>query len=272
MNIPDFSTARVAVIGDYIIDEYWHCTSERISPEAPVPVCQIVKTEQRAGGAGNVERGVVKMGGKCHLTAVVRPEHRKVRVVVGKHQVARVDYTPDRVEYFNAWEHKDDDIRNAVAQHNVVVISDYGRMPQSSIRFAIEEAKRQRRFVIVDPKRPDPKLYAGAELITPNEKEWQALGERLPPGNQYALVTLGERGMVLYRKGEKPVKIETVARDVIDVTGAGDTVVATVATALSAGYPIVEAVRYANIAAGIAVEHFGTYAVSIEELRGRIDE
>lgn len=274
MNVPNFSTARIAVIGDYIIDEYWHCTSSRISPEAPVPVCVVEKVEQRPGGAGNVIAGIKAMGTRPLSVSLTEPEHKKVRIVVGNHQVARADYIPSEYDYVMAWSWPayKEQIQHIIRDSTIVVVSDYGRMPMNVIRETIDFAKREHKIVIVDPKRPDHRLYYGADLITPNEKEWQTLGGKLPPGNPYALVTRGEKGMRLHRKRAKPVDIPAVAREVIDVTGAGDTVVAVMAAALGSGYSMVDAARYANLAAGIAVEHFGTYAVTIEELARRVEE
>lgn len=272
MQSPNFSTARIAVIGDYIIDEYWHCTSTRISPEAPVPVCVVEKVEQRPGGAGNVIAGIKALGVRPLSVYVSRPEHKKVRIVVGNHQVSRADYLPNEHAYIMAWSRIKNETQDLILDSTIVVVSDYGRMPMNVIRETIDFAKREHKIVIVDPKRPDHRLYYGADLITPNEKEWQTLGGKLPPGNPYALVTRGEKGMRLHRKRAKPVDIPAVAREVIDVTGAGDTVVAVMAAALGSGYSMVDAARYANLAAGIAVEHFGTYAVTIEELARRVEE
>ena len=272
MQAPNFSTARIAVIGDYIIDEYWHCTSTRISPEAPVPVCVVEKIETRPGGAGNVIAGIKALGVRPLSVYISQPVHKKVRIVVGNHQVSRADYIPDERPYIMAWSSLKEQIQYIIQDSTVVVVSDYGRMPMNVIRETIDFAVGLRRTVIVDPKRPDHRLYRFADLITPNEKEWQALGGKLPPGNQYALVTRGEKGMRLHRKRAKPVDIPAVAREVIDVTGAGDTVVAVMAAALGSGYSMVDAAKYANLAAGIAVEHFGTYAVTIEELTRRVEE
>lgn len=272
MTTLDFSRARIAVIGDYIVDEYWHCTSTRISPEAPVPVCVVEKVEQRPGGAGNVIAGIKALGVRQLSVYISKPEHKKVRIVVGNHQVARADYLPDEWHYISAWGMVKNAIQDIIRDSNIVVVSDYGRMPMNVIRETIDFAAGLRRTVIADPKRPDHRLYRHADLITPNEKEWQALGGRLPPGNPYALVTRGEKGMRLHRKRDKPVDIPAEAREVIDVTGAGDTVVAVMAAALGSGYSMVDAAKYANLAAGIAVEHFGTYAVTLEELERRVAE
>lgn len=272
MNVPIFSSARITVIGDYIVDEYWHCTSTRISPEAPVPVCVVEKVEQRPGGAGNVIAGIKALGVLPLWVCVGHPEHKKVRIVVGNHQVSRADYLPDERSYIMAWSTRKKYIQEAIEESTIVVVSDYGRMPMNVIRETIDFAAGLRRTVIVDPKRPDHRLYRHADLITPNEKEWQALGGKLPPDNPNALVTRGDKGMRLHRKRAKPVDIPAVAREVIDVTGAGDTVVAVMASALGSGYSMVDAAKYANLAAGIAVEHFGTYAVTIEELARRVEE
>ena len=265
VKLDSFVGARVAVIGDMIHDEYLHCTSSRVSPEAPVPVCKLVKREQRAGGAGNVRNGIMALGGKVNFVCVSGPMHIKTRVVVGHHQVARIDQEPDPVKYQAAWRTAKGDILSALRKVNVIVISDYGRMPGEIIRYTISNAQLGQ-MVIVDPKRADARLYAGANIITPNSLEWQALGGKLPPGNQYALVTRGEKGMTLVRRRAKPIHFPTMARDVVDVTGAGDTVVATLAAALSAGYPLQTACELANIAAGIACSKFGTYAVDIHDL------
>lgn len=262
----DFSVADVAVIGDYITDEYYYCHASRISPEAPIPVCVFDSSEIRPGGAGNVAVGLRALSaGKVSEVAPDVGIH-KTRIVVGKHQIARIDLEPDPDVLHKMWNPRH--VQAVVGICHTTVISDYGRMPEHIIREAIAGAKRAGRTVIVDPKRPGD-VYQGADLITPNAMEWDRMGRQSYGAD--VLITRGEEGMTLITRDNDVIQFPAMARDVSDVTGAGDTVVATVAAAISAGYSLTKAVELANIAAGIAVEHFGTYAVSIEELRGRVN-
>lgn len=261
----DFSKARVCVIGDYIIDEYWHCTSSRISPEAPVAVCDLQRTERRSGGAGNVERGVTALGAECNFNWPAWPDHIKRRIIVGRHQVARVDELPDPFEYAEAWYNHSNRIKLGIEWANVVVISDYGHMPERVITEAIRHADANDTYIIVDPKR-NSGCYQGANLITPNAKEWEMLQHKTY--GAIALVTKGAEGMEIIYPDEdkKSVVIPSEAQEVFDVTGAGDTVVAVLAAAIGSGMALVEAAKLANKAAAIACRHFGTHAVTLEEL------
>jgi rfaE bifunctional protein kinase chain/domain len=156
-------------------------------------------------------------------------------------------------------------MRTWIDWSTVVVISDYGHLPEFIIRGAIEWAERRGgKYIIVDPKRPG-RIYQGADLLTPNEKEWEALQHSTYGAT--ALVTLGERGMqIVDPKSDKVIEIPSDAQEVFDVTGAGDTVVAVMAAAMGSGYTVEAAARLANRAAAIACRHFGTYAPSVKEL------
>lgn len=257
-----FSSAKILVIGDIIIDTYIHTTINRLSPEAPIPVCDYLSTETRPGGAGNVAANVLALGAICKLIGVTEPKHEKIRIVSGKHQISRLDRLPDPDQYADAWIKITDDseLVHAIFAHDVVVISDYGKMPDQSIRRIIDISKTAQRFVIVDPKKRPPGTYDGANLLTPNEHEAHGL-PYIP-----MLVTAGAKGMLLYIGTNTAIKIPAETHEVADVTGAGDTVVAVMACCQAIGMDLEVSARLANKAAGIKVTKFGTYAVTAAEL------
>jgi D-beta-D-heptose 7-phosphate kinase/D-beta-D-heptose 1-phosphate adenosyltransferase len=298
--------ARVLVVGDIMLDRYWYGDSERISPEAPVPVVHVISEEGRLGGAGNVAANIVSLGGSASVVAFVGRDsagHRleellqdsgcdaalvpvaeaptigKLRVISRHQQLIRLDFekdfrsasTADLIERFT----------QRLDQCDAVVLSDYGKGtladPQALIRLARQAGKP----VVVDPKRRDFLPYRGATLVTPNLGEFQAAagagiedgeivvhGERLlkATGIEHLLVTRSERGMSLLGRDTEPLHLPARAREVFDVTGAGDTVVAVMAAALAAGLALEDGARLANAAAGLVVAKLGTATVNLDEL------
>lgn len=301
----DLARCRVLVVGDAMLDRYWFGEVERISPEAPVPVVHVRATEERLGGAANVARNVVAVGAQARLLTVVGDDDAgrsigrllaasditghlhtdrrlattvKVRVIGRQQQIVRVDFeTAPEAEILAA--HLDEYTR-LLPECEVVLLSDYGKGGLAHIVRMIELARAAGRPVLVDPKGDDYSRYAGATLVTPNRAEmrevvgrWaseadleqrvQALRSRL--GLQAILLTRSEEGMTLYTDGPS-WSVPAQAREVFDVSGAGDTVIAVMAVMMAAGRPLHEAVRVANRAGGIVVGKLGTATVTYDEL------
>ena len=301
----DLARCRVLVVGDAMLDRYWFGDVERISPEAPVPVVRVRCTEERLGGAANVARNIVAVGAQARLLTVVGDDDAgrsivrlleasdihghlhtdprlattvKVRVIGRQQQIVRVDFeTAPEAEVLAA--HLDEYTR-LLPECDVVLLSDYGKGGLAHIARMIELARAAARPVLVDPKGDDYSRYAGATLVTPNRAElrevigrWsseadleqrvQRLRTRL--GVQAILLTRSEEGMTLFTD-EATWSVPAQAREVYDVSGAGDTVIAVMAVMMAAGRPLHEAVRVANRAGGIVVGKLGTATVSYGEL------
>jgi rfaE bifunctional protein kinase chain/domain len=299
--------ARVLVVGDVMLDRYWFGDVSRISPEAPVPVVRVTNTEDRPGGAANVARNISALSGNAVLLSVVgadeagvtlkrlvESEHVqaylhtdstistiiKLRVIGRQQQLLRIDFeTAPSHEILAA---KLADYERLLPQCDVVVLSDYGKGGLMHIERMIALARAAGKPVLVDPKGDDYARYRGATLLTPNRAEFRevagswkseeelerkahALCAELELGA--LLVTRSEEGMTLYRGGRR-LHEPTQAREVYDVSGAGDTVIATLALMLARGAEMDEAVRMANRAAGIVVGKLGTAVVHREELFG----
>lgn len=305
MKREDLSRIRVLVVGDVMLDRYWFGEVSRISPEAPVPVVKIGRSEERLGGAANVARNISALGAKATLLSVVGPDEAgqtirrlldsesiearlhvdndisttiKLRVIGRQQQLLRVDFeTMPGHEVLAA---KLDDFESMVNECDAVVLSDYGKGGLLHISRMIETARRHHKRVLVDPKGEDYQRYSGASVITPNrtefrevaggwqnEEEFREKGERLRRDLKLEalLITRSEEGMTLIR--EKCVDhIPAQAREVFDVSGAGDTVIATLSVALSAGDSYIDAMAWANKAGGIVVGKLGTAVVTAEEL------
>ncbi|MCL2871867.1 MAG: D-glycero-beta-D-manno-heptose-7-phosphate kinase [Betaproteobacteria bacterium] len=297
--------ARVLIVGDVMLDRYWFGDVERISPEAPVPVVRVVREEMRPGGAANVARNVASLGSQATLLSVVGddeagkklealiqsekvislfqrdaqlPTTVKLRVIGRQQQLLRVDFEtqPSR----EALAGKLTDFKARIGSADVVLLSDYGKGGLRHIAQMIESATAAKKPVIVDPKGSDWRKYQGAFMITPNRSELQQVVGLWRDENELAakvtqlrqtlkiatlLLTRSEEGMSLFTE-EGSWHIPTRAREVFDVSGAGDTVVATLGVFLAAGAPLREAVYFANEAAGIVVGKFGTAVVLPEEL------
>ena len=290
-----FRRARVLVVGDVMLDRYWFGDVSRISPEAPVPVVKVDRSEDRPGGAANVARNAAALGARVTLLSVVgqdEPGRRlrqllreekitarlhydrsidttvKLRVIGRQQQLLRIDFetTPSH-EILRS---KLSDYARLIAACDVVVLSDYGKGGLAHISRMITLARRYRKPVLVDPKGDDFARYAGATLLTPNRSEFRAVAgkwsnEREFTANARHLVTRSEEGMTLFTRRSR-LHAAAQAREVFDVSGAGDTVIATLAVALAAGSALEAAVELANRAAGIVVGKFGTAVVHPEEL------
>ncbi len=293
------------VVGDVMLDRYWFGDVSRISPEAPVPVVLVGREEHRLGGAANVAWNCKVLGARTRLLSVVgrdeagdklerllrkegveaslhRDRHldttQKLRVIGRTQQLLRIDFEkPPSTEVLAA---KLEEFKRALAECDVVVLSDYGKGGLEHIEDMLRAARKAGKRVLVDPKGDDYTRYKGCSIITPNTAElrevvgrWksekdlvqraQALRRKL--GLEALLLTRGEEGMTLFSKS-RSTTIKAQAREVFDVTGAGDTVIATLAVMLAAGAGLESAVRIANRAAGIVVGKLGTAAATPEEL------
>jgi rfaE bifunctional protein kinase chain/domain len=296
---------RILVVGDVMLDRYWYGAVDRISPEAPVPVVRVEREEDRLGGAANVALNVKTLGPCATLLtvvgedlaaeslrgmlaargieAVLRADPQlstivKLRVIGRAQQLIRVDFEnePDH----EVLGQMVDAFAEQLPRHDVVLFSDYGKGGLAHIPRMIELARAAGRPVLVDPKGSDYRRYAGASVITPNRAElaqvvgaWRDEADlaarvaalRAGIGVEAVLLTRSEEGMTLFA-GDAVVHEPARAREVFDVTGAGDTVIATLASMMAAGVSMAAAMRLANKAGGIVVGKFGTAAVSFEEL------
>jgi rfaE bifunctional protein kinase chain/domain len=304
--LPSFAKARVLVVGDVMLDRYWFGDVHRISPEAPVPVLKVSRVEERPGGAANVARNITSLGAHCTLLSVVGADeagdclqklltedggveallHRdegfstivKLRAVARQQQLLRIDFeTPPSHEVLQA---KLADYKEKLPDCDVVILSDYGKGGLTHIAEMIRLARAAGKRVLADPKGEDYARYQGATLLTPNRSEfrevagsWGSEAElnskaeklRAELNLEALLVTRSEEGMSLFRAGNV-LHEPTQAREVFDVSGAGDTVIATLAVMLASGADLGEAVRIANRAAGIVVGKLGTAVVSRDEI------
>ncbi|QZA79800.1 D-glycero-beta-D-manno-heptose-7-phosphate kinase [Deefgea piscis] len=303
--IERIKNAKVLVVGDVMLDRYWFGDVERISPEAPVPVARITKTDERAGGAANVARNVVALGGKAKLLSVVGDDeagtslerlliaqgvetvlHRdaeisttvKLRVLARQQQLLRIDFENSPSHEILAA--KLDDFKASLLDCDVVILSDYGKGSLVHVQQMILAARAMNKPVLVDPKGDEYEAYRGATLLTPNRSEfkqvagkWSNEADLIEKANQLRtqfnldalLVTRSEEGMTLFREGQVVHK-PTQAREVFDVSGAGDTVIATMGLMLAAGLDLPEAMDWSNRAAGIVVAKLGTAVATNAEL------
>ena len=301
----NLSKAKILVVGDVMLDRYWFGQVNRISPEAPVPIAKISHREDRAGGAANVARNISSLGGQATLLSVIGQDEAgdalesllkendvntqlyrdsnisttvKLRVLSRQQQLLRIDF--EEIPTDEILTNKLEIYSKLVSEHDLVILSDYGK---GCLRYAekmIVAARALGKPVLVDPKGSDYSHYKGATLLTPNRMEFQAvagswsdeaaLTQKAQALRQELqldalLVTRSEEGMSLYQKDEV-LHQPTVARQVFDVSGAGDTVIGTLGLMLAAGYDYEEAISIANRAAGIVVGKLGTAVVSQEEL------
>ena len=264
----------ILVCGDAMVDEYWEGDVARISPEAPVPVVRVTRQYDRFGAADNVAANIQALD--CEVYTAVCNTSRKIRLIARHQQVARIDfdYEPRGVESMEAT------FKNALPKVNTVVFSDYGKGSLKNIKFLISEAKAAGKLVLVDPKGYDYNKYAGADCVKPNLDEMRHLvggwgseeqlhakvkllmGEANLPR---LLLTRGSEGMDLFDDAGVH-HFDSEAKEVFDVTGAGDTAIATLAVCLNQGDPWLNAVRWATKASGIVVGKFGTAVCTKEEL------
>jgi len=307
LTLPDTSKARILVAGDVMLDRYWFGEVSRISPEAPVPVVKVERTEERPGGAANVARNCAALGAKVTLLSVVGADEAgqslarlmaaegietslhedaelsttiKLRVVGRQQQLLRIDF--ENCPAHEVLRAKLADFERQLPDCDAVILSDYGKGGLAHIGEMVRLARAAGKPVLVDPKGEDYVRYAGATLLTPNRAELRQVIGRWKDEDDLAaragrllrelglaalLVTRSEEGMTLFRDGET-VHEPAQAREVYDVSGAGDTVIATLATMLASGADLPAAMRLANRAAGIVVGKLGTAVATREELRG----
>ena len=297
--------ASVLVVGDVMLDRYWYGNVERISPEAPVPVVRITREEERQGGAANVAYNVVSLGAKASLLSVVGDDEAsrklealvaatgiethfgrdpdlkttvKLRIIGRQQQLLRLDFenTP-KTELLAS---QTASFARLLKEHQVVLFSDYGKGGLAHVSDMIAQARALGKPIFIDPKGSDFSRYREATVITPNRAELQqVIGPWLTEAElqdkcqnlrqklelEAILLTRSEEGMTLFdAQGAEHVSAQ--ARDVFDVTGAGDTVIATLATAVAAGLSLRQALPLSNRAGGLVVGKFGTAALSYEEL------
>ncbi len=302
---PEFSAARIIVIGDVMLDRYWSGQATRISPEAPVPVVKVKSIEDRIGGAANVALNIAKLGGQVTLLGVIGDDAEgeivqrlleaegvvcdfvvekslrsicKLRVMAQHQQLIRLDFEDTPIQFDQAALQAA--LIRHLPKHDVVVFSDYGKGTLVEVASFISAAKQAGVKTLVDPKGVDYQPYALADLITPNLSELKAVvgachdePELIEKGRallaQYQIPTLlltrGEAGMTLI-EADQVHSIPAKAKDVFDVTGAGDTVIAVMALCVSLELPLMEAMYLANLAGGIVVGKLGTSTVSLQEL------
>lgn len=308
--MPSFQDARLLVIGDVMLDRYWHGSANRISPEAPVPVVKVANQEDRPGGAGNVALNISALGSATRIIGVVgedesgaelesrltaagvlcdfiqcpgKPTITKLRVISQHQQLIRADFE-------QAFEKQDVTsllikAKDQIANTQAMVLSDYAKGALQEIEPLIKLGRDHGIPVIVDPKGSDFDKYRGATLITPNLNEFEAVvghcaneTDLVSKGMQLVkdleleaiLITRGEHGMTLIRPDSPELHLPAKAQEVFDVTGAGDTVISVLAAALAAGETMADATALANIAAGLVVGKLGTAAISGPELRRAI--
>ena len=305
-NREQFSKARLLVVGDVMLDRYWFGNTNRISPEAPVPVVQVGRIDERLGAAANVARNVATLGAKTTLLGIVGddesgkrvadllqssgvnsqleidakvPTTVKLRVIARQQQLIRLDFEEAPSEAILA--HKLERYEKLVSDADVVILSDYGKGALSRVALMIEQAHTQKKVILVDPKGDDYAKYHGATVLTPNRSELrQVIGQWTSEADltrkaqdlrrsldiEALLLTRSEEGMSLFTEsGVSHVKAQ--AREVFDVSGAGDTVIATLAVAMAVKWPLEKAMALANRAGGIVVGKLGTATVILEELQ-----
>ncbi len=307
--LPDLSKARLLVVGDVMLDRYWFGDVSRISPEAPVPVVKVERTEERPGGAANVARNATALGAQVTLLSVVGddeagvrlrelveaervvaslhkdasiPTTVKLRVIGRQQQLLRIDF--ETLPSHEVLADKLAEFESLLADCDVLVLSDYGKGGLAHIAKMIELARAAGKIILVDPKGDDYSRYHGATLVTPNRSEmrevvgrWaseQDLTERAQAlrrelGAAALLLTRSEDGMSLYQESGM-LHEAAKAREVFDVSGAGDTVIAALAAMLASGAALPQAMHVANCAAGIVVGKLGTAVVQREELQAAL--
>ena len=305
--IPDYSSAKVLVLGDVMLDRYWSGSTSRVSPEAPVPVVLHGKERDCLGGAGNVAANIAALGGTVGLMGAVGadqaadelesflaelgvtahlqrvddyPTTVKLRVLSRNQQLVRIDFEDTQMPVphdalLAAF-------KSVIEQYSLVVLSDYAKGVLANPQPYIQAARAKGVPVLVDPKGSDFSKYKGATLLTPNRSEFEGVvgpaggddgivekGQQLVKDCELdmLLVTRSEEGMSLIQPEQEAFHMPTHAQDVFDVTGAGDTVIGTLAAGMSAGVPIKDAVRFANLAASVAVAKIGAVQVTPAQLR-----
>lgn len=310
ITLPDFRRASVLVVGDVMLDRYWYGPTSRISPEAPVPVVKVDSIEERPGGSANIAMNIAALGAYSHLVGLTgiddaacvlserlramnvtcdfvavstHPTITKLRVLSRNQQLIRLDFE-------QSFENIDsalmlERIQLALPKFGILVLSDYAKGALKQVHEIVMLARSTGMLVLVDPKGTDMSRYRGATLLTPNLSEFELVAG--PCKNEEELVSHGmaiiadyelsallitrsEQGMSLLQPGKKALHFPTQAKEVYDVTGAGDTVIGVLAAALSAGNSLEEACFLANAAAGVVVGKLGTATVNSIELKNAI--
>ncbi|ELY5180677.1 TPA: bifunctional D-glycero-beta-D-manno-heptose-7-phosphate kinase/D-glycero-beta-D-manno-heptose 1-phosphate adenylyltransferase HldE [Vibrio cholerae] len=304
--LPDYSKAGVLIVGDVMLDRYWYGPTGRISPEAPVPVVKVEQSEERPGGAANVAMNIASLGGHAHIIGltgqdepanvlankltslnvhcdfVALPDYptiTKLRVLSRGQQLIRLDFE-DKFENTDA-QLILSRMESALPKVRAVILSDYAKGALEHVQQFIQKAKAAGVPVFIDPKGSDFERYRGASLLTPNMSEFEAVVGKVKSEQELVekgfaliekfdlgalLVTRSEHGMTLLRRGLEPFHLPTQAKEVYDVTGAGDTVISVLAASVAAGKALDEACALANAAAGVVVGKLGTSTVSTIEL------
>ncbi|MEQ5572431.1 bifunctional D-glycero-beta-D-manno-heptose-7-phosphate kinase/D-glycero-beta-D-manno-heptose 1-phosphate adenylyltransferase HldE [Providencia huaxiensis] len=310
VTLPDYKQAGVLVVGDVMLDRYWHGPANRISPEAPVPVVKVTMVEERPGGAANVAMNIASLGAnsrlvgltgvddaanaltenlnavqvRCDFVAIpTHPTITKLRVLSRNQQLIRLDFEEgfENVDVAPVLER----IEQALPHIGALVLSDYAKGALTHVEKMIALANKANVPVLIDPKGNNFERYRGATLLTPNMSEFEAIvgpcknnqdveekGMKLLHSLELKalLITRSEQGMSLIRRDEAPLHLPTQAQEVFDVTGAGDTVIGVLAASIASGRPLHEACALANAAAGVVVGKLGTSTVSPIELENAI--
>ncbi len=301
---------NILVIGDLMIDHYLWGSSDRISPEAPVPVVDIKKETTVLGGAGNVINNLLSLGSQVGVISVVgddevakelksmldkagaksflieqkgRKTSKKSRIMASHSQVVRYDHESKNSISFESEKKIFEKFQELINRYDMILFSDYGKgvLTKELSKKIIAYAKNNNKKVIVDPKGEDYSKYEGAYFLTPNKKEAQIASKvqienpdtlkkalvalKTCANLQYSIITLSEQGIALLKDDEVIIR-PTVAREVFDVTGAGDTVLASLGFALSLGNDLVSSIEFANLAAGVVVGKIGSATVTLDEI------
>ena len=306
MNLNNLNTARILVIGDVILDQYWLGETTRISPEAPTPIVNIKNMEDRLGGAANVAINASSVGAAVTLIGMVGSDENgkrllelldatdidakiickenfktpaKLRVVSRNQQLLRLDHENHNEETDNT--EVLELCRQQIHEHGTIVISDYDKGAVTRVEAIIEAARKDNKQIIVDPKGSNFAKYKNASIISPNYQEFRQVAGSCRDAAELEskavamceelnfdalLVTRSEHGISLFARGKQARHFPAQAKEVYDVTGAGDTVVGLFASAQSASYSLADSVKIANLGAGIAVSKLGTVSVTVEEL------
>ena len=310
LKIPDFSKTKIFVMGDVMLDRYLFGSTDRVSPEAPVPVVRITKTDDRPGGAANVAINLSKVGIQTSLFGVIGQDLEgrllenllisenikcnlkttenlnttiKTRIQSRGQQLIRFDRDAalERVQSFKK------DVESNLLDIDAIIISDYAKGVTSGIAEIIKICKANHILTLVDPKGLDFKKYAGVDILTPNQNEFEAVVGECDSDNclvekalemirelelKALLITRSDKGMLLVRSNGEHFFLDTRARDVFDVTGAGDTVIAIFAAALASGTDILNSAKIANLAAGVVVGKIGVAYIDQMELQNQISK
>jgi D-beta-D-heptose 7-phosphate kinase/D-beta-D-heptose 1-phosphate adenosyltransferase len=310
LKVPDFSKAKIFVMGDVMLDRYLFGSTDRVSPEAPVPVVRITKTDDRPGGAANVAINLSKVGIQTSLFGVIGQDLEgrllenlliseniecnlkttenlnttiKTRIQSRGQQLIRFDRDAalERVQSFKK------DVESNLLDIDAIIISDYAKGVTSGIAEIIKICKANHILMLVDPKGLDFKKYTGVDILTPNQNEFEAVVGECDSNNclvekalemirelelKALLITRSDKGMLLVRSNGEHYFLDTRARDVFDVTGAGDTVIAIFAAALASGTDILSSAKIANLAAGVVVGKIGVAYIDQMELQNQISK